>query len=143
MSMPEIIRKLSEELDKGITTEVQVVYVLAGVRKVIERDKVEGQYADLRFHCDWVLHSSMDRAAGCATVWLRAFWACGLILLCGPGLVSRPAVFYGGIFPSDTCSQKCRNSPPRRADQLTVAHTSAESLNAYQFRALGKTNDRR
>ena len=82
MSTPEIIRKLSEELDKGITTEVQVVYVLA-------------------------------------------------------------AVFYGGIFPSDTCSQKCSNSPPRRADQLTVAHTSAESLNAYQFRALGKTNDRR
>lgn len=32
MSTPEIIRKLSEELDKGITTEVQVVYVLAGVR---------------------------------------------------------------------------------------------------------------
>ena len=63
MSTPEIIRKLTEELDNGITTEVQVVYVLAGVKKLIERDKVEDQYADLRFHCDWVLHSGMDRAA--------------------------------------------------------------------------------
>jgi hypothetical protein len=63
MSTPEIIRKLGEELDKGITTEVQVVYVLAGVRKLIERDKVQDQYSDLRFHCDWALHSKMDRKA--------------------------------------------------------------------------------
>jgi hypothetical protein len=63
MSTPEIIRKLGEELDKGITTEVQVVYVLAGVRKLIERDRVQDQYPDLRFHCNWVLHSKMHRKA--------------------------------------------------------------------------------
>ena len=52
MSTPEIIRKLTDELDKGIATEVQTVYVLAGIRKLIERDRIEGQYADLKFHCD-------------------------------------------------------------------------------------------
>jgi hypothetical protein len=71
MATPEIIRKLTEELDKGVTTEVQVVYVLAGVRKLIERDKAEDQYPNLRFHCDWVLHSGMDRAAAKAI--LRQF----------------------------------------------------------------------
>jgi hypothetical protein len=71
MSKPEIIRKLAEELDRGITTEVQVVYVLAGVRKLIERDHIENRYADLRFHCDWALHSSMSRAAAKAI--LRQF----------------------------------------------------------------------
>jgi hypothetical protein len=60
---PDIIRKLTRELDTGITTEVQVVYVLAGIRRLIERDKIQEQYADLKFHCDWALHSSMDRAA--------------------------------------------------------------------------------
>lgn len=59
----DIIRKLAGELDKGITTEVQVVYLLAGIRKLIERDKTEKLYAGLKFHCDWALHSSMERAA--------------------------------------------------------------------------------
>jgi hypothetical protein len=59
----DIIRKLKRELDSGITTEVQVVYLLAGIRKLIERDKSEEQYQRLKFHCDWALHSSMDRAA--------------------------------------------------------------------------------
>ena len=59
----DIIRKLAGELDTGITTEVQVVYLLAGIRKLIERDKIEEQYARLKFHCDWALHSSMDREA--------------------------------------------------------------------------------
>ncbi|MBI2132865.1 MAG: hypothetical protein HYT99_08695 [Candidatus Tectomicrobia bacterium] len=51
------------ELEAGIATEVQVVYLLAGIRKLIERDKLEDRYADLKFHCDWALHSRMDRAA--------------------------------------------------------------------------------
>jgi hypothetical protein len=68
---PDIIRKLAGELDEGITTEVQVVYLLAGIRKLIERDKIEEQYAGLKFHCDWALHSSMDRAAAKAI--LRQF----------------------------------------------------------------------
>ena len=58
----DIIRKLTAELDSGITTEVQVVYVLAGIRKIIERDDLRGQYPSLNFHCDWALHAHLDRA---------------------------------------------------------------------------------
>src|SRR5258708_6215532 len=75
---PDIIRKLAGELDAGITTEVQVVYLLAGIRKLIERDKIETQYAGLKFHCDWALHSSMDRAAAKAI--LRRFDAAHALL---------------------------------------------------------------
>jgi hypothetical protein len=71
MSTPDIISKLGDELGKGITTEVQVVYLLAGIRKLIERDNLEEEYAALNFHCDWVLHSRLDRA-GAKTV-LRPF----------------------------------------------------------------------
>ena len=71
MSTPAIIRKLTKELDASITTEVQVVYLLAGVRKLIERDKVKDHYPDLKFHCDWALHSSLEGTAAKAI--LRQF----------------------------------------------------------------------
>src|SRR4051794_36803240 len=57
----EIFRKLTAELESGISTEAQVVYVLAGVRKVIERDNLGAEYRTLKFHCDWALHASLDR----------------------------------------------------------------------------------
>jgi hypothetical protein len=67
----EIIKKLTAELSKGITTEAQVVYVLAGIRKLIERDDKATAYSALNFHCDWVLHSKLDRAGAKAV--LRLF----------------------------------------------------------------------
>jgi hypothetical protein len=60
MTTRDIISKLTRELDAGITSEVQVVYMLAGVRKLIERDGVKDQYPDLNFHCDWTLHSKLE-----------------------------------------------------------------------------------
>jgi hypothetical protein len=58
----EIIRKLTNELTDGICTEVQVVYVLAGIRKIIERDDSRKErFPWLNFHCDWALHSQLDR----------------------------------------------------------------------------------
>jgi hypothetical protein len=71
MTTRGIISKMTAELDRGITSEVQVVYLLAGIRKIIERDKIRDQYSDLNFHCDWALHSSLDRAAAKAI--LREF----------------------------------------------------------------------
>ncbi len=62
MSTPAILRKLTAELEKGVTTEVQVVYLLAGIRKLIERDERGVDYAALNFHCDWALHAHLDRA---------------------------------------------------------------------------------
>lgn len=60
MTTRDIISKLTRELDTGITSEVQVVYLLAGVRKLIERDGVREQFSDLNFHCDWTLHSKLE-----------------------------------------------------------------------------------
>jgi len=71
MATPDILSKLGEELRKGITTEVQVVYLLAGIRKLIERGDLEEEFATLNFHCDWVLHSHLDRAG--AKAMLRPF----------------------------------------------------------------------
>lgn len=95
MSTPEIIRKLTDELDKGIATEVQTVYVLAGIRKLIERDRIEGQYADLKFHCDWALHSSMERAA--ARQILRKFDVAHALLREGVALHKLPRALRSEI----------------------------------------------
>ena len=62
MTTPDIIGKLREQIEAGVTTEVQVVYLMAGIRKLIERDEAQDHYPLLRFHCDWALHSRMDRA---------------------------------------------------------------------------------
>jgi hypothetical protein len=59
----EIIRKLTDELNKGITSEAQVVYLMAGIRKLIERDELGEDYSVLKFHCDWVLHSKLEGRA--------------------------------------------------------------------------------
>ena len=63
MSKPEIIRKLTMELQKGIESEVQAVYLLTGVRKLMERGEVKDKYSDLKFHCDWVLHAKLSGPA--------------------------------------------------------------------------------
>jgi hypothetical protein len=68
MTTRDIISKLTTELVAGINTEVQVVYLLAGIRKLIERDEVKDQYPDLNFHCDWALHSHLDRSAAKAVL---------------------------------------------------------------------------
>lgn len=78
MTRRDIISKLTAELDAGITTEAQVVYLLAGIRKIVERDKIRDQYPDLNFHCDWALHSSLDRSAAKAI--LREFDAAHALL---------------------------------------------------------------
>ena len=67
----EIIRKLTAQLNEGITTEVQVVYLLVGIRKLIERDAQGEKYRNLNFYCDWVLHSELDRCGAKAI--LREF----------------------------------------------------------------------
>lgn len=86
---PAIVHKLSEQIEAGITSEVQVVYVLAGIRKLIERDEAEDIYPVLRFHCDWALHSKMDRAAAKAI--LRRFDAAHPLLANGLDVSDLPA----------------------------------------------------
>jgi hypothetical protein len=56
---PDIISKLSHELNLGITTELQVVYLLVGIRKIMEQNDEQNIYKHLNFHCNWVLHSRL------------------------------------------------------------------------------------
>ena len=58
----EIIRKLKTLLDQGICSEAEVVYLLVGIRKLLERDgRLKRTYPKLKFYCDWVLHPELDR----------------------------------------------------------------------------------
>jgi hypothetical protein len=95
MSTPAIIKKLTKELDAGITTEVQVVYLLAGVRKLMERDEVEDQFPNLKFHCDWVLHPKLQGTGAKAI--LRKFDAAHPLLKGGVKLQKLPADLRGDI----------------------------------------------
>ena len=56
-----LIDKLKSELANGITTEVQVVYVMVMVRKLLETLESVEEYQNLKFHCDWVLHTELSR----------------------------------------------------------------------------------
>lgn len=55
----DIILKLQNELNAGIRTEVQVVYLLTAIRKIIEQESTAQQFEYLKFHADWALHFSL------------------------------------------------------------------------------------
>jgi hypothetical protein len=78
MTTRDILSKLESELEAGIATEVQVVYLLAGIRKLVERDERDDEYGVLEFHCDWALHSHLDRSAARAI--LEQFEAAHVLL---------------------------------------------------------------
>jgi hypothetical protein len=64
----EILRKLGTLLREGINREPQAVYLLVAIRKLLEKldAKQHGakeQYGYLNFHCDWALHSQLNRKA--------------------------------------------------------------------------------
>jgi hypothetical protein len=56
-----IVDKVRHELERGIDTEVQVVYVLVEIRKLIEHSERRARYKPLKFYCDWALHPTLDR----------------------------------------------------------------------------------
>lgn len=59
----QIIGKINKEVSKNISTEPQVLYMLAQTRKVLkDYDKSFANYPVLSFFCDWSLHSQMDRS---------------------------------------------------------------------------------
>jgi hypothetical protein len=61
----EIVRKLRQELEQGIATEAQVVYVMVKIRKLldIERDQGGAPYNSLRLYCDWAAHLSLSSSS--------------------------------------------------------------------------------
>jgi hypothetical protein len=61
MTHDSILRKLTAVLEQEITTECQVVYVLAEIRKAIERADETEKYHALDFYCSFALHTSMSK----------------------------------------------------------------------------------
>ena len=58
-----ILEKINLELSNDIDTELKVLYLLAEIRKYIDRcgQEEKNKYPNLYFYCNWVLHIKMDR----------------------------------------------------------------------------------
>ncbi|MGP8245942.1 MAG: hypothetical protein ACLQVN_15655 [Bryobacteraceae bacterium] len=68
MSRSAIEEKLETEMAKGITTEVQVIFVMVKIRKLLELDNAAKRYRTVDFYCDWALHSKMGKAGALAVI---------------------------------------------------------------------------
>lgn len=92
MTVTSIIGKLDALLNTGVTTEAQVVYLMAAVRKLLEQrppDQDEVMTFDyLKFYCDWTLHSELNGRM--AQRILRLFEAANLELKAGGELRNLP-----------------------------------------------------
>lgn len=60
----QLIDKLTFELKKEITNELQIVYILSRIRKILETKKIKDKYPILNFYCNWSLHSEMTKTDG-------------------------------------------------------------------------------
>jgi hypothetical protein len=58
----ELLRKIQGILDLQITTEMQVVYLMVELRKLMDREKYKDPM--LRTLCNWVVHTSLERDEG-------------------------------------------------------------------------------
>jgi hypothetical protein len=59
----DIVRKLRAELERGISTESQVVYVLVKIRRLLDLDRDQGatpEYNSLRLCCNWAVHVKLS-----------------------------------------------------------------------------------
>jgi len=61
MALPSIKQKLQAQFDLGITSEAEVVYTLVETRKLLEITGRSDAFPSLAFHCDWTLHTKMNR----------------------------------------------------------------------------------
>ena len=50
-----IIDKLRDHINAGITKEADALYLLAEVRKLLEQQGLKKDYEYLTFHCDWIV----------------------------------------------------------------------------------------
>ncbi len=58
-----ILSKLRRVLESRAVTEVEVVYLMVAIRKLLDWDNLKGKYRRLAFFCDWALHTKMDRTS--------------------------------------------------------------------------------
>ena len=56
----EIVSKISKQIDGGIHTEAEALYLVTEIRKLQEQlYGKDPQYAYLQFHCNWALHPEL------------------------------------------------------------------------------------
>lgn len=67
----ELLRKIQHVLDRRITNEKQVVYLLVEVRKLMDRDGYKDPV--LRTFSNWIVHTSLENRAEGSTFILREF----------------------------------------------------------------------
>lgn len=60
MGRHAIVEKLHPELQKPIETEMQVVYILVELRKLLEHEGKKDAYAVLNFYGNWVVHTKLS-----------------------------------------------------------------------------------
>lgn len=57
----DVVSKIEEVLQKKISSELQVVYVLTRIGKILELENNEVSYPVLKFYRDWSVHTVLDR----------------------------------------------------------------------------------
>lgn len=64
MGQSQIEDKLAVQLKKKIKSELQVVYILSRIRKILEIKNLKERYPVLNFYCNWSLHSEITKTDG-------------------------------------------------------------------------------
>lgn len=57
----EIISKLKEVIKRSINNELQVIYILTRIGKVLELENKKDSFPVLKFYRDWSVHTVLDR----------------------------------------------------------------------------------
>jgi hypothetical protein len=60
MARHSLVEKLQSELHRLIETEMQVVYILVEVRKLLEHNSQKDLYPVLNFYGNWVVHTRLS-----------------------------------------------------------------------------------
>jgi hypothetical protein len=67
----ELIHKIQKVLDRRITNQMQVLYLLVELRKLMDREAYQDPV--LRMFCNWVVHTSLEKKAEGSTLILHEF----------------------------------------------------------------------
>jgi hypothetical protein len=101
MSTPEIeiITKLTKELGEGITSEVQVVYLLVGLRKRMERDNISEsvRLTYERLACGHRTLQAVGNEAAIAQCLVRRAHICSRPIVPGPSRATNPVEILRGL----------------------------------------------
>jgi hypothetical protein len=63
MGQHQIVDKLRLEFAEEITSERQIVYILAEIGKLLEHENLKSKYPTITFYRDWAVHTKLDRSS--------------------------------------------------------------------------------